>query len=38
MVLDDLCLVRTMQPWLRSAGWISLCVKALQLASPIYML
>jgi PrtD family type I secretion system ABC transporter len=37
-VLNDLRLFRPIHPWLITAGWISLCVNALQLASPIYML
>ena len=38
IVLKDLRLFRPIQPWLITAAWISLCVNALQLASPIYML
>lgn len=37
-MLNDLRLFRPIHPWLITAGWISLCVNALQLASPIYML
>ncbi len=35
---NDFHVFRPIQPWLMSAGWISLFVNALQLASPIYML
>ncbi len=35
---NDFRLFRPIQPWLTTAVWISLCVNALQLASPIYML
>ena len=37
-MLNDLRLFRPIKPWLITAGWISLCVNALLLASPIYML
>lgn len=34
----DFHLLRPIRSWLVTAAWISLCVNALQLASPIYML
>lgn len=35
---NDFHVFHPIRPWLMSAGWISLFVNALQLASPIYML